>query len=190
MNVSNDMLAITSLFDQHLSAGACDELFDRLYPAIKALARQELLKLNPGQHMTPTVLVNECYLKFKLQGHYSFENQQHFYHTAARCMRFFLIDNLRHHQRMKRQGQETAFQHSQVQGDKDIALDMMLLDDALQQLEVIDPALAELTSLKFFSGMTFAEMAEIYDCSTSQVHKRWQVARALLMNLIEDNTTS
>ena len=186
MNSEKLRQTVTNILNEHLSDGACDELFNKMYPSIKVLARHELSKLNPGQQLSPTLLVNECYLKLKLGDAYSFKSKKHFYNTVARCMRFFLVDTVRQHYRLKRQGVHTELQLSQVAGDEDIALDLLILNDVIDQLDSIDPELAMITQYKFFSGLTFEEIAEIYECSISHVFKQWNMARSFLVTLLED----
>lgn len=184
-NTHSTLSTITNISNQAYLSKDCDDLFEQLYPAIKQLAHFELMKLNPGQQLTPTVLVSECYLKLK-SNQQQYENQKHFYNTVARCMRFFLVDMVRSHQSLKRKGEHTEFSVSQIVGEKDIAIKLLELDNALQQLEEINVDLSNITMMRYFSGMTLEEIAEVYKCSTSHIHKQWQMARALLVNLLSE----
>jgi len=163
-----------------------DGLFGQLYPAIREIAQRELGKLNPGQQVSATMLVNECYLKLKISQPKQFQNQKHFYNTVARCMRFYLIDLVRKHFRLKRQGIHTELQVSQVVGDPDITVQLLELNDVLDQLEQIDPELAHITQLRYFVGMTLQEIAEIYQTNTNHIFKQWKIAQSYLINLLED----
>jgi len=179
---------IKKIYQENINQNECDELFNKLYPSIKQLAHYELMKLNPGQQLTPTVLVNECYLKLKSSQSIHYENKQHFYNTIARCMRFFLVDIVRSHHRIKRKGEHTDFSVSQIVGDGDIAMELLELDDALIQLEKINPDLANITIMRYFSGMTLDEIAKTYGSNKSHIHKQWQIARALLVNILEEKS--
>ena len=181
---------ITQIAEENIGDISCDELFNKLYPAIKQLAHYELIKLNPGQQLTPTSLVNECYLKLRSGKKKQYQNQKHFYNTVARCMRFFLVDIVRSHHRKKRKGEHTNFSVSQIVGSDGIAIELLDLDDALQQLEEINPDLANITIMRYFSGMTLDEIAQIYECSKSHIHKQWSIARALLVNILEEGGLS
>jgi len=178
---------ITQIVEEDITNSSSDELFNKLYPSIKQLAHYELMKLNPGQQLTPTVLVNECYLKLRSNNIQKYQNKKHFYNTVARCMRFFLVDLVRSHHRKKRKGEYTDFSVSQVVGNDDIAMELLELDNALQQLEEINPDLANITIMRYFSGMTLNEIAQTYECSKSHIHKQWTVARALLVNILEED---
>ncbi len=177
---------ITLISQEDFTGSSYDDLFNKLYPSIKQLAHYELMKINPGQQLTPTALVNECYLKLKSGKNQQYDNKKHFYNTVARCMRFFLVDIVRSHHRQKRKGEHTDFSVSQVVGDDGIAIELLELDDALQQLEEINPDLANITIMRYFSGMTLEEIAQTYDCSKSHIHKQWTIARAYLVNILEE----
>ncbi len=190
MNINVALTQITQIAEESIDNTNCDELFNKLYPAIKQLAHYELMKLNPGKQLTPTALVNECYIKLKSSQGQKYQNKKHFYNTVARCMRFFLVDIVRSHHRQKRKGEHTDFSVSQIEGNDGIAMELLELDDALQQLEEINPDLANITIMRYFSGMTLDEIAQTYECSKSHIHKQWTIARALLVNILEEDDSS
>ena len=177
---------ITQIADESFSGVGYDELFNKLYPSIKQLAHYELMKLNPGQQLTPTALVSECYIKLKAGQTQKYDNKKHFYNTVARCMRFFLVDIVRSHHRQKRKGEHTNFSVSQIIGNDGVAVELLELDDALNQLEEINADLANITIMRYFSGMTLEEIAETMGCSKSHIHKQWTIARAYLVNILEE----
>ncbi len=178
---------ITQIAEESIAASGNDELFNKLYPSIKQLAHYELMKLNPGQQLTPTALVSECYIKLSAGQPQNYANKKHFYNTVARCMRFFLVDIVRSHHRQKRKGEHTDFSVSQIVGNDGIAMELLELDDALNQLEEINPDLANITIMRYFSGMTLEEIAATLGCSKSHIHKQWTIARAFLVTILEES---
>ena len=62
--------------------------------------------------------------------------------------------------------------------------DLLALDEALRELEVIDPRKAEVVVMKFFGGMTDQEIAEAKGISTATVSRDWKTAKAWLMRAI------
>ena len=58
------------------------------------------------------------------------------------------------------------------------------LDLALQELEVLDPLLAQLVDLKFFCGFTFGELAAMRGVSERTVRRDWEKARLILHHAI------
>ena len=180
--------AITQILNQGVeSKDSLNKVFELMYPEIKRIARSQLLRLNSGQTITPTVLVNECYLKLSKPSQLSFENRQHFIHTAARCMRQFLVDRIRNNQRQKRSGEKVSEGLTQIIGSEDINFQLLELDETLSALEKIDEDLAKLVELKFFSGHSLIEIAEIYGVSKRTIIRRWNVAKSFMSALNVDN---
>ena len=188
MSTASALKQITQIITEGFSKSGdgVDDVFKQLYPNIKQLAQSELYKLNPGQQISPTMLVNECYIKLKTAQPMAFEGRQHFFNTVARCMRYYLVDLVRSHNRQKRKGEQTEFKVSQVMGDNDIALQLLELNDALDRLEAIDPELARITQLRFFSGMTLEEIAELYHTNKHDIYKKWTIAQSFLVTLLDE----
>lgn len=160
-----------------------DQVFALMYPEIKRLANSQLSKLNTGQTITPTVLVNECYLKLTKPDGLSFENKKHFICTVAKCMRQFLVDKVRRNIRLKRAGEMSAEPITQVVGDKDIDFRLLELDEIITKLNLIDPYLAELAELRFFSGHSLQEIADIQEVSKRTIIRKWNMTKSFIISL-------
>ena len=59
------------------------------------------------------------------------------------------------------------------------------MNDALEDLAKLDPALARLVEMRFFGGMTEEEIAEALGTSVRTVSREWKKARALLLTLVD-----
>jgi RNA polymerase sigma factor (sigma-70 family) len=57
---------------------------------------------------------------------------------------------------------------------------VLALNEALAELEKEDPLKAQLVSLRYFSGVTMAEAAEILGVSERTLHRHWQFLKAWL----------
>ena len=57
---------------------------------------------------------------------------------------------------------------------------IVALDEALTALTSIDPQLSQVVELRFFGGLTVAEVAELLDCAPITVNRRWKMARGWL----------
>ena len=65
--------------------------------------------------------------------------------------------------------------------------DVLDLEDALTELERIDPLAAETASMRLFGGLGVAECAEGLAVSTRTIERRWRFARSwLVAELTED----
>lgn len=160
-----------------------NQVFDLMYPEIKRIARSQIHRLNTGETITPTVLVNECYLKLVKPSHLDFENRKHFIHTAARCMRQFLVDDIRNKHRKKRSGEKISEGLTQLIGAEDINFDLLDLNETLSALEKVDDELTRIVELRFFSGHTLEEIAEIYQVSKRTIIRRWNMAKSFMVAL-------
>ena len=178
---------ITQLINQseNISDGHCDVLFESLYPKIKQLAMYQLHKINPGEHMSATVLVNECYLKFKNSKNLKVSNRVHFYSLVARSMRHFLIDLIRTQNSNKRKGLQVTLDASRLEDETAMDIQLLDLDRAIDQLKAIDKELAEITELRFFAGLSMEEIAKLYNMNLSKVFTQWKVAQAMLSNFMK-----
>jgi RNA polymerase sigma factor (TIGR02999 family) len=65
------------------------------------------------------------------------------------------------------------------------AQDLEQIGEAVESLARVDQRLAELVDLKFFAGLTFAEIAALRGVSERTVQRDWDKARALLHGLIK-----
>jgi len=179
---------ITKILNSHaLQKGAAvDYLFTALYPEVKKIANAQLRKMGQQQDMSPTMLVNECFIKLKKNDELNLQNRKHFYSLIARCMRFYLVDLIRQQNTLKNSGVHTVLTADGVADTDQLQVDVLTLHQALAHLESIDTDLASVVELKFFGGFSFEEMADIRSVSKSQVYQQWQMARSVLLNLIED----
>jgi len=183
-NVNSQITQILS--SDNNSQNTLDKVFELMYDDIKNMANIQLYKLNAGQTITPTVLVNECYLKLCKPENLSFENRKHFIYTIARCMRQYLVDRVKQKYRQKRDGEKIADALSSVIGEKDINFELLDLDAVINKLDKINPSLAELAVLKFFSGHSLDEIAKIQGVSRSTIMRKWSMAKSFIVTLKED----
>jgi RNA polymerase sigma factor (TIGR02999 family) len=58
--------------------------------------------------------------------------------------------------------------------------DLLALDDALNSLAKIDPQQARIVELRFFTGLTVEETAEVLGISPATVKRDWVTAKAWL----------
>lgn len=200
------MADLTQLLEK-VSAGdpqARDELFPLVYQELRQLAAKQLRGESPTHTLQPTALVHEAYLRLvpapaggngsappcdASQRPLSFEDQTHFFATAAQAMRRILVDHARHKKRLKRgaQWQRVPIDLSQLQ-DESSRLDtpdyLLSLDQALDELKQVDPTAAELVHLRYFAGLTVDQAAGALGISSRTASRTWNFARAWLLDRI------
>jgi len=95
-------------------------------------------------------------------------------------MRGLIIDHMRSRSAIKRGGQ---FEITSLGPDDENPADnedFSSINNALEQLEKVEPELAELVDLKFFCGFSFAEIAAMQKQSERTMQRKWEKARIYL----------
>jgi RNA polymerase sigma factor (TIGR02999 family) len=185
---ATDALSMTpSTPDDHRDrAPGSGALFADLYRELHRLAARQLRR-NAGSTLGATTLLHEAYMDMSSRAR-DFPDRAHFFAYAARAMRGLVIDYARQRRAQKRGGQYhlTAID-TQVAEAVPATEDMEAISDALEELERIDPPLAELVDLKFFCGFTFTEIAQQRGVSERTVQRDWQKARMFLHHVLADH---
>lgn len=158
---------------------------DRLLPVVETelrrIARRYMRQENPGHTLQTTALVNEAYLKLINEKQISWQNRAQFFAVSANIMRRLLINHARDKKADKRGGGadhvnlEDVFVLSPEKSEELIAL-----DDALNRLAGFDPLKSRIVELRFFSGLTIEETAEVLGIAPITVSVQWRAAKAWL----------
>jgi RNA polymerase sigma factor (TIGR02999 family) len=166
-------------------AVATDTLFSTLYSELHRLARRELARGWSPRSLGVTTLLHEAYLDMSGRHSAFFPDQARFMGYAARVMRGLIIDHARSCNATKRGGEfEITPLEIDVAQDLAAAKELSLIGDALDELAEIEPELAEIVDLKFFCGLSFAEIAALQKLSERTVQRRWEKARIYLHHSI------
>lgn len=160
---------------------SADALFNALYSELHGLAKRELARRGHPATLSVTTLLHEAYLDISSREGLAFPDRARFMGYAAHVMRGIIIDYARSRRALKRGGE---FQITSLEGD-DFAdpsevIRLSSISDALDQLAVIEPELAEVVDLKFFCGFSFGEIAAMQRLSERTVQRRWEKARIYL----------
>ncbi len=165
---------------------AADQLFAAVYADLHRLAGRVLRSGDGGMHTTS--LVHDTYLKLRKPESLNQRDREHFFAVAARAMRQIVIDHARERAAHKR-GRAIDIQ-SLDSGALQVAADgradhLLALDESLERLAAIDPALARLVELRFYGGIDLKELSRILDRSERSLERDWHRARAFLLAEIE-----
>jgi RNA polymerase sigma factor (TIGR02999 family) len=163
---------------------AADQLASILYNDLRSLARQYLRHERPDHTLQPTALVNELYLRlFGVSAPVTWQNRAHFFAVAAQTLRRILVDHARAQRAEKRGGHQVKVSLTAAQKWAESRNeDLLAVEEALQQLEQLEPRAAQVVELRFFGGLTEEEVAEVLGVSPITVKRDWKFARAWLMN--------
>lgn len=159
---------------------ASERLFSTLYDELRRLAAGQLRGDNV---MRSTSLVHETWLKLANHGTLEVTDRSHYFAIAARVMRQIVIDHVRARGAQRRGGDvamaslDTTAMNVAGQGRDE---DVLALDDALQRLGDMDPALASLVEMRFYAGLELSEISAVIERSERSLKRDWRRARAFL----------
>jgi RNA polymerase sigma factor (TIGR02999 family) len=131
----------------------------------------------PGRTLQPTALVNEVCVRF-LKSPQSFENRRHFFAAASKGMRRILVEAARRRKAKMRGGhlQRVDFSYAEQLGFED-PRELVEVDTALDRLQSLHPAWAEVVDLRIFGGLSALEASTVLAIGESTARKHF--ARAL-----------
>ena len=180
---------ITELLDAARDGdrGALDRVLATLYQELHSMARRQLA----GQHghtLDATALVHEAYLKLVGRNSAQFDDRAHFFAYAASAMRSVVVDYARQRLAVKRGGDlhRVTDLPEDAGGGMRINDELLGLDVALTRLADVDAKLAQVVELRYFAGLSEAEIATLLKRSERSVRRDWQKARLYLLASLQD----
>ena len=172
---------------------AAPSTWEAAYPELKKIARA---RLHAARHGAPglntTALVHESFLR--LAGRVDalqFDSRGHFYAYAARVMRSVIVDLVREQAADRRGGGaahvtlDTVVANGLALADGHDDAEALQVDEALTTLATVEPRLAQVVEMRYFAGMTDAEIAQVLGLTDRTVRRDWDKARALLHGLLQ-----
>jgi len=163
-------------------AAARESLFAVAYDELRTQARAQLRKGGRNTFLDTTVLVHESFLRFSQAGQLSGSDRGHFFAYAGRVMRSVIVDFAR-----KRLTERRGGDAEHISLDTQLAEDVRASDDelirineALEALQAVDDRLVRVVEMRFFAGMTEAEVADALGVAGRTVRRDWEKAKLLL----------
>src|SRR3954452_17878654 len=158
------------------------ELLALVYNELRRVA-SGLMRRERGDHtLSPTAVVHEAVIRLLGEEVFDRAGDRNFlFAAAARAMREVLIDHARRRAAGRRGGGrrrvplDAVVDYFQGQG-----LDVVAVHEALDRLAELDERQAQVMTLRYFGGMTVAEVAASLGVSASTVEQDWRLARAWL----------
>lgn len=164
------------------------DLLPSVYDELRKLARRYLAHERRNHSLQPTALVHEAYMRLAAQREQGLVSREQFLGLAARMMRRILVDHARRRNADRRGGGSIA-----VTLDEDLVaapgtgVDLLMLDEALEELARLDRRQARIVELRFFGGLTVEETADIVGISVPTVKRDWQTAKLFLRHALRSD---
>lgn len=161
---------------------ALDALMPLIYEELRRQAGRYLKKERGNHTLQTTALINEAYLKLIDQREVVWQNRTHFFAIAAQSMRRILVDYARERHREKRGGaaENLPLDEALTVASSEKSVDLVALDEALNRLAKFDARQARIVELRYFSGLSIDETAEILGVSNVTVRRDWDLAKSWL----------
>lgn len=159
---------------------ALERLTPLVYQELRRLAGHQIRGERSGHVLQTTALVHEAFLKL-VDLELGFNDRVHFFAMASRLMRRVLVDLARERRAAKRGGDAVVMELDEERyAGSTPRSDILDLDRAIDELAERDPRKARAVELKFFAGLTLAEIAEVLEISHATVERDLKMAKAWL----------
>ena len=182
------MSEVTILLDALASGKQRDaaELLPVVYDELRRLAAAHMARESSGHTLQPTALVHEAWLRLAGGTEWKWRDRSYFFAAAAQAMRRILVEHARRKSAIRHGGGKErvdieGLELAEAMPDEKV----LLVDEALAQLEREYPERARVVVLKYFGGMTNPEVAETLGFSERTVNRHWLCAKTWLSQRIQ-----
>jgi RNA polymerase sigma-70 factor (ECF subfamily) len=162
---------------------AGEQAVELVYRELHRIAARELRGERPGHLLQATALIHEAYARLIGTQSLEIQNRSHFFAVASQQMRRIVVDYARSRNAQRRGGgaADIALDDLQV-GAEFRGIDLLMLDEALKELQRMDARSASVVELRFFGGYTDQEVVEVLGVSLATVRRDWEFARSWLFD--------
>lgn len=165
---------------------ASEDLLPIVYEELRRLATIRMAHQASGHTLQATALVHEAWMRLVNDGARSWENRAHFFCAASEAMRRILVEGARRKARLKHGGGHERVDMEGLEIAAAIPNDnILLIDEAIDQLKSVDTERAQIVVLKFFGGLTNEEVSQSLGLSERTVERHWTFAKAWLLRWIK-----
>lgn len=165
---------------------ALNQLLPLVEKELHRLAHSYMRRIQPGNTLQTTALINETYLRLIDQKYVSWQNRAHFFGIAAQLMRRFLLNYVRDQRRLKRGGAALQVSLSEaINIPEQKSHELLALEEFLGRLAEIDERKVRVVELRYFGGLSVEETAEVLKVSKITVIRDWNLAKAWLAREIK-----
>ncbi len=163
---------------------------EEIHAALRAIAGS-MMRGTAGHTLEPTAVVHEAWMKLEpSRAAGRFRDREHFMATAARAMRQVLADHAERRRTLKRGGggRPLTLDAALVGTDDTPRLDVLLVEEALDELERLDPRQARVAELRLYAGLETEAIARVLELAPRTVQLDWQMARTRIQRHLAPET--
>ena len=179
---------------QEASAGEADanvRLFAFFYDDLRRLARSRLRQNEPVTLLDTVSLVHDTFMRMAQSKSLLFEDRGRFFGYASTVMRTVIVDAVRARHAERRGGNaehvtlDTQVQSALAKGEDAGAQEVLLIHDALNELGSIDARLAKVVEMRYFGGLSEADIAGSLGVTERTVRRDWDKAKRYLYGALK-----
>ena len=165
---------------------AVEALLSVTYDDLRRLARARLRGGGRDLMLDTTSLVNEWFVRFAQAEGVNIQDRVHFMRYAARVMRTIIVDFARRQNALKHGGNAVHVPLTLQIADGSVAgaEEIVRVHEVLDRLATLDARMARVVEMRYFGGMTEAEIAQAIEVSTRTVRRDWERARLWLADAL------
>ena len=169
-----------------LDGASVQSLFPVLYAELRRLARSRLAAGGRHTLLDTSSLVHEAFLRMQRRGGVTLNDREHFMAYAAATMRSVVIDFVRRRTAERRGGKAENVTLNTLAAQELGASDddILAVHGALETLAKVDGRLVQVVEMRYFAGLTDAEIAAALGITDRTVRRDWNRARLLLADLL------
>lgn len=159
-----------------------------IYQELRAVAGRMMRNERQGHTLPPTAVVHEAVMRMLGEGLFETAPDRNFlFRAAARAMREILVDHARRRSAGRRGGtSERVPLDSVVDYFESQSLDVAAVHEAIDRLTAMNERQGRAMTLRYFGGLTVAEIAAALDVSVATVERDCRLARAWLHGQLRD----
>lgn len=156
--------------------------FAAAYDDLRRLARARLSAGGRDAILDTTALVHDSFVRLADQGAACPADRVHFLRYASHVMRSVIVDSVRRRLAGRRGGGAehlpltTRLGDASERGEEEV----LRVHEALDELARLERRLAQVVEMRYFAGMTEAEIAAVLGVTDRTVRRDWEKARLLL----------
>lgn len=166
-------------------ASAMDRLAPMVYTDLHRIAASYLREERTDHTLQPTALVNEAFVRLIGVENSSWQSRGHFFAYSSAVMRRILVDYARRRNAEKRRHVAIQLTPGILPSEQTTSRDpLLVIDDALRDLEQGDPRKARVIEMRYFGGMTGEEIAAALGIGTATVTRDLRTAEAWIRSYL------
>lgn len=157
------------------------------YDDLRKLARARVNRVGGDVGLAPTELLHEALIKVA-DAPKDWQSRAHFFASMSLTLRSVLIDFARAQQAERRGGDfaMVTFTESNQAGQPTTHAGLLELEEALCEVEAVDPRSSEILHLTYFADLTVEEVATVLNISAPTVYRELRFARGWLKDKLKD----